>query len=169
MSKRTANLIVIPFRAEVFPVVHCAPQLARVNRKIAERVTNSSSAPRACDLRRGSVSGGESHRRNNGAATIGTCFFRNDYCCCPGIPQSTLPTRLFPCLCRNRCNYLPGGQKTSHALFHKQFFSERLTRLILVARNEQVADSLAKGFWYACSALRIYLTRRPESGPVRGK
>jgi hypothetical protein len=44
MSKRAANLIVISSHAEVFPAVHCAPQLASVNRKIAERVTDSSNA-----------------------------------------------------------------------------------------------------------------------------
>ena len=42
MSKRTANLIVISSYAEPSPAVHC--QLACVNRKIAERVTNSSNA-----------------------------------------------------------------------------------------------------------------------------
>jgi hypothetical protein len=44
MSKRTADLIVISSHAEASPIVHCAPQLACVNRKIAERVTNSSNA-----------------------------------------------------------------------------------------------------------------------------
>jgi hypothetical protein len=42
LSKRTANLIVIPARAEAFPAAHCVPQLACVNRKIAEMVTNPS-------------------------------------------------------------------------------------------------------------------------------
>ena len=41
------------------------------------------------------------------------------------VDPSTLPSRLFPCLYRNRCNYLPGGQTARHALFHKQFFCER--------------------------------------------
>jgi hypothetical protein len=44
MSKRAANLIVISSHAEVSPVVHCASQLACVNRKIAERVANSANA-----------------------------------------------------------------------------------------------------------------------------
>ena len=44
MSKRTANLIVISYHAEPSSAAHCAPQLACVNRKIAERVTNSSNA-----------------------------------------------------------------------------------------------------------------------------
>ena len=43
MSKRTANLIVISSHAEVSPVVHCAPQLTCVNRKISE-ITHSSNA-----------------------------------------------------------------------------------------------------------------------------
>jgi hypothetical protein len=43
MSKRTANLIVIPSHAEVSPVAHCAPQLACVNRKISE-MTDSANA-----------------------------------------------------------------------------------------------------------------------------
>jgi hypothetical protein len=44
MSKRTADLIVISSHAEASPIVHCAPQLACVNRKIAERVTDSPNA-----------------------------------------------------------------------------------------------------------------------------
>jgi hypothetical protein len=31
-------------------------------------------------------------------------------------------------------------------MFHKQFISERLKRLLQSARNEQVADSFARGF-----------------------
>jgi len=41
MSKRTANLIVISSHAEPSPAVHCAPQLASVNRKISEMTTSS--------------------------------------------------------------------------------------------------------------------------------
>jgi hypothetical protein len=44
MSKRTANLIVISSRAEVSPAVPCSPQLACVNRKIAEQITRSPNA-----------------------------------------------------------------------------------------------------------------------------
>jgi hypothetical protein len=44
MSKRAANLIVISSHAEGSPAVHFAPQLACVNRKIAERVANSANA-----------------------------------------------------------------------------------------------------------------------------
>ena len=44
MSKQTANLTVISSPAEGSPAVHCAPQLACVNRNIAERVNRSSNA-----------------------------------------------------------------------------------------------------------------------------
>jgi hypothetical protein len=43
VSERTANLIVISFHAGVSPLVHCAPQLACVNRKISD-MTNTSDA-----------------------------------------------------------------------------------------------------------------------------
>jgi hypothetical protein len=39
--KRNANVIVISSRTEIFPSVHCASQLARVNRKISEMSRSS--------------------------------------------------------------------------------------------------------------------------------
>jgi hypothetical protein len=63
------------------------------------------------------------------------------------VDPSTLPSRLFPCLCRNRCNYLPGGQTARHALFHKQFFSERLAQLISDAKNQQITALIVLGFF----------------------
>jgi hypothetical protein len=44
MSKRTTNLIVVSSHAKASPIVPCTPQLACVNRKIAERVTDFSNA-----------------------------------------------------------------------------------------------------------------------------
>jgi hypothetical protein len=44
MSKRIAKMIVFCSHAEPSPAVRCAPQLACVNRKIAQMVTSSSNA-----------------------------------------------------------------------------------------------------------------------------
>ena len=69
MSKRTANLIVISSHAVASPIVHCAPQLGLRQSENRGEGDELLKCPRVFDLRRGSVSGGESHRGSNGAAT----------------------------------------------------------------------------------------------------
>jgi hypothetical protein len=69
MSKRTANLIVISSHAEASPAVPSASQLACVNRKIAERVTSSSSSHVYAIFAEAAFLAGRTIRGSNGAAT----------------------------------------------------------------------------------------------------
>jgi hypothetical protein len=56
----------------------------------------------------------------------------------------------------------PGG-----LMFHKQVISERLRQLILIAKNQQVAASLASGFWNAPAFPRSKLTSCMLRGTAR--
>jgi hypothetical protein len=67
MSKRTPNLIVVSSHAEISP--YCASQLACVNRKIAEMVTNPSNSHVHATFTEAALLAGKSDKGGNGTPT----------------------------------------------------------------------------------------------------